>query len=78
MIENNRAVRKFKYRCIKGCGAQIPYDDIQSHYNSNCLLNKNKSKMKILTSEQVAQYRSEGKSDDYMTSTLYYLLLIIL
>ena len=78
VIEKNRAVTKFKYRCIKGCGAEISYNDIQSHYNSNCLLNKYKSKLKILTSEQVAQYRSEGKSVDYMTSKLYYLLLIIL
>ena len=28
-----------KFRCIKGCGAEISFDDIKSHYNSNCLEN---------------------------------------
>ena len=79
VIEQNRAVTRFKYKCIKGCGTEISYNDIKSHYNTNCLLNKNKSKIKVLTSEQVAEYRNEGKSINYMSSKIIiiYLYLIL-
>ena len=39
VIEKNRLISKMKFRCIKGCGAEISFDDIKSHYNSNCLEN---------------------------------------
>ena len=42
VIEKNRLIKDMKFRCIKGCGAEIPFDDIEKHYSSNCLENKDK------------------------------------
>ena len=46
IIEKNRLITKFKFKCIKGCGAEIPFDDIKNHYASNCLENKKGKKSK--------------------------------
>ena len=80
VIGKNRLISKFKFKCIKGCGAEIPFDDINTHYNSNCLNNisntaqietpKNeKSKMTILTKEQVAELKGD-KSLPHMSSKI--------
>ena len=80
VIGKNRLISKFKFKCIKGCGAKIPFDDINNHYNSNCLNNisntaqietpKNeKSKMTMLTKEQVAELKG-NKSLLYMSSKI--------
>ena len=76
IIEKNRAVNKFKYKCIKGCGAEIPFNEINDHYSSNCLANKTdnkKSKVTILTKSQASEYQKDGKSLEYMTSKINYL-----
>ena len=41
-IEKNRLITKLKFKCIKGCGAEILFSDIKSHYDSNCLEKKSK------------------------------------
>ena len=41
-IEKNRLITKLKFKCIKGCGAEILFSDITNHYNSNCLEKKEK------------------------------------
>ena len=47
-IEKNRLITKLKFKCIKGCGAEILFTDIKNHYNSNCLENKEKEKEKTI------------------------------
>ena len=84
IIEKNRVITKFKFKCIKGCGAEIPFDDIKSHYNSNCLENKkkdnnkpniqnekeniNKPKIKILSSNETYELKRKNKDFEYFTS----------
>ena len=77
VIEKNRVITKFKFKCVKGCGAEIPFNDIKNHYSSDCLTkNKNKSsKIKLLSKEQADQYKKEGNSLDYMTTKNNYLFL---
>ena len=87
VIEKNRLISKMKFRCIKGCGAEISFDDIKSHYNSNCLENiqinnqgkihiddedenedNYKSKIKILSIDEVTNLRNQNKNFEYVTS----------
>lgn len=37
--EKNRLITKMKFKCIKGCGAEILFEDIKKHYSTNCLEN---------------------------------------
>ena len=92
VIEKNRLITKMKFKCIKGCGAEILFDDIKNHYNSNCLKNKNdsnnnsidkkndkdekKSKIKILSKDQVMELKNKSTNTKYFTSnsTLFYIL----
>ena len=81
VIGKNRLISKFSFRCIKGCGAEISFDDINTHYNSNCLNNNSntvnkiespnneKSKMKLLTKDQTAKLK-ENKKIKHMSSKI--------
>ena len=40
VVEKNNMISKFKFKCIKGCGTEIPFKDINKHYNSDCLSKK--------------------------------------
>ena len=70
----NNLISKFKFKCIKGCGEEILFENIENHYNSNCLEKKpqnpenEKTKFTFLTKEQMAKLRNEGKEINYMTS----------
>ena len=72
-IEKNRLITKLKFKCIKGCGAEILFTDIKNHYNSNCLekkekeKNKSESKLRILKKEEVAKLK-KNKKIEYFTS----------
>ena len=74
-IEKNRLITKLKFKCIKGCGAEILFTDIKNHYNSNCLekkekekeKNKSGSKLRILKKEEVAKLK-KNKKIEYFTS----------
>ena len=44
VIEKNNHIKKFKFICIKGCGAKIPFSEINKHYSEDCLLKKEKEK----------------------------------
>ena len=46
-IEKNRLITKLKFKCIKGCGEEILFSDIKSHYDSNCLKKKENNKEKV-------------------------------
>ena len=73
-IGKNRLITKFKFKCIKGCGTEIPFDDINNHYKTNCIENKkndkkeNKSSMTILTKQQADLKTKEGKNIERMIS----------
>ena len=42
ILGKNNMITKFKFKCIKGCGKEIPYEEINCHYNSDCSNNTNK------------------------------------
>lgn len=44
IVEKNLLINKFKFKCIKGCGVEIPFNDIQKHYSSKCHKKQAKSK----------------------------------
>ena len=52
--EKLQIIKKFKFMCIKGCGEELSFDEIEKHYNSECLP-KNKL-IKILTPKEAADY----------------------
>ena len=72
-IEKNRLITRLKFKCIKGCGAEIFFSDITNHYNSNCLekkeneKNKSESKIRFLKKKEVAKLKNRAKLD-YFTS----------
>ena len=51
----NNFITKFKFKCIKGCGKEIPFNDIEKHYESDCLSKINK--VRTLTPKEAAEYR---------------------
>ena len=68
-------LKKLKFKCIKGCGEEIHYDEIKNHYNSDCLKNKNNNKMKIISKEQMSNIKSEDIS--YIKSKFYKLIFFL-
>ena len=69
--ENNRLIKKFKFKCIKGCGEELLFDEINNHYKNNCLTNKKKAvrKLEMLTKEQVAKIKKKTNQEiKYLTS----------
>ena len=56
VIGKNKYITKFKFRCIKGCGEEIPFDNIKDHYSSNC-----KRKPRTLTPKEAAAYTQKTK-----------------
>jgi hypothetical protein len=69
VIGKNNFITKFKFKCIKGCGEIIPFEDIKKHYSSDCLSKKKKKKTNILSKEEAAKYKKENKCNiPHMTS----------
>ena len=66
VIEKNRLITKLKFKCKKGCGAILSFDEIKEHYNSNCLAQK--SKMKILSKDQITKYKKQKQKIEHATS----------
>ena len=50
LIGKNIHITKFKFKCINGCGEEIPFSDIQKHYNKKC---KNIKKKKLMSSKKI-------------------------
>ena len=59
VIEKNRLITKMKFKCTKGCGAEILFDDIKNHYNSNCLENIKNKKL-----ENIDDDENEDENED--------------
>ena len=69
VIEKKNNITKFKFKCIKGCGEEIPFMDINKHYSSNC--QPIKKSIKILTKQQSADYtKKTGKEIPRLKSML--------
>ena len=67
VIGKNNFITKFKFRCIKGCGAEIMFDDIKNHYITNCL--SEKKKIVPLSKKEAGAYRKKtGKDIPHLTS----------
>ena len=66
VIEKNRLITKLKYRCKKGCGVILSYDEIKEHYSSNCL--DKKSKISVMSAKQVAELKKQNKNIEYVSS----------
>ena len=67
VIEKNNNITKFKFKCIKGCGEEISFNDIQKHYSIECLSkenkNNNKNKLKIIDAKEAANYKKNKGGD---------------
>ena len=59
--EKNRKISSLKFKCIKGCGAEIPYNEIENHYKTECF--KKKKTMTLLSVDEVVKYRNKSKKD---------------
>ena len=51
----NNMITICKFKCIKGCGEEILFNDIKFHYNFDCLSNKKRS-IKIFNGKRAADY----------------------
>ena len=68
VIGKNNLISKLKFKCIKGWGEELLYDNIKEHYNSKCDKKESQEKIKFLTSEQVKQLKKKGENIEYMSS----------
>ena len=59
IIEKKRMISKIKFRCIKGCGAEILFNNIENHYKSDCI--KRKKTMTLMSKEEVTEYQKKNK-----------------
>ena len=59
--ENKRKISSIKFRCIKGCGAEIPFNEIENHDKLECF--KKKKTMTLLSIEEVTKYRKENNNN---------------
>ena len=59
VIQENNLITKCKFKCIKGCGEEIPFNDIKNHYSSNYMLGK--SRIKVVDKKMADEYSKHGK-----------------
>ena len=92
VIGKNNHIMKFKFKCINGCGEEIPFNDIQKHYSKKCnnikkvkklekaIVQDNKHKqLRILTPREVAESKKKsGEKIPFITSKkILYLNILI-
>ena len=75
VISKNNHINKFKFRCIKGCGAEIPFDDINKHYSEKCSPKKGGyNKLKVMTAKESEEYKAKiGKEIPHVTCKKKYI-----
>ena len=73
--EKNNHITKFKFKCIKGCGAEIPFLDINKHYSENCSPKKYDNRKLInMTPEEAAEYKDKiGEDIPHINSKILYI-----
>lgn len=72
VIGRNNFITKFKFKCIKGCGETILFDNIKNHYNSDCLSKKKKAK--VLSPKEAAKYKEQSGNDIPQISSNSYII----
>lgn len=84
VISKHSFISKMSFQCIKGCGAEISFNDIKNHYSSNCqkdaninpknVLNTKKGrkngKIKFLTMNEINKLRKRDEKINYMSSKI--------
>ena len=73
VIEKKNYITKMKFRCTKGCGAEIEYKDLESHYKANCI--SNFKKMVKFKKEEIPD--KEQKDMKYFKSNFKILIIFI-
>ena len=68
VTEKNNYIKKFKFNCIKGCGKQLKFEEIEFHYIvDDCLSHIRKTK--VMTPNEAAEYKKKtGKNIPHLTS----------
>ena len=61
VIEKKRKISSLKFKCIKGCGAEIPYNEIENHYKSDCF--KKKKTMTLMSNDEVSKIIKKDKKN---------------
>ena len=67
VTEENNYIKKFNFKCIKGCGKKLKYEEVEFHYILDCSDRLNKAK--VLTPEEAAEFKDKtGKEIPHITS----------
>ena len=59
VIEKKNFITKMKFKCVKGCGEEIKFKDLEEHYKNNC--NSNKKRMVKLKIEEIPKNKKDMK-----------------
>ena len=68
VLGKKNLITKFKFKCIKGCGSEIAYDDIINHYNNGC--KKGEKIVKFLDTNEVKKIRENNGKIQYLSSKI--------
>ena len=71
IIKKNNFITKFKFKCIKGCGKEILFDNINDHYSSDCLKKKKLNIIKALTPKEAKDYKNREKKEIPHLTSMY-------
>ena len=69
VIEKKRMVTKLKFKCIKGCGAEIKFNDIKNHNNSECI--RKKKTMQLMNREEISEYCQKKVKISYLIVRIF-------
>ena len=72
VIEKKNLIRKFKFKCIKGCDAEILFDKISEHYIKDCSEEK---KVKFIEKDEIQKLKKENVNLTYITSKNYIIFI---
>ena len=75
VIQKNNNITKFKFKCIKGCGQEILFNNLLPHYCSDCLSKKEKAR--ALTPNEVAEYKNKNREDIPHITSKYNIIYFI-
>ena len=59
VIEKKNYITKMKFKCVKGCGEEIKFKDLEEHYKNNCA--SNKKRLVRLKTEEIPKDKKDMK-----------------
>ena len=59
VIEKKNFITKMKFKCLKGCGEEIKFKDLEEHYKKNCT--SNKKRMVKVKLEEISKNKKNMK-----------------